>query len=125
MPAILACAASPWCSGPILGAAAILMSPPAQELFNPPNNPGFCEAKNFPPPAIWNESSTGAGKNDQHGDGGRSTQKTQKQIEDLQKQLETATGNNKKKISQKIKNIKESNQRKKKGENHSQRGKGQ
>lgn len=60
-----------------------------------------------------------SGKNEKHGDGGRALDKGSKQIEELEKQLENATGKEKKEIEQTIKNIRKNAQRKKKGEEHS------
>lgn len=57
-------------------------------------------------------------KAERHGDQGRAMEKAEKKIADLEKQLEGATKKEKKKIKQKIKNIREDAQRKKKGETH-------
>ncbi|MBK8502538.1 MAG: hypothetical protein IPL46_10160 [Saprospiraceae bacterium] len=62
-----------------------------------------------------------AGKNDPHGDGGRTVDKVQDQIEQLQKQAQTSTGRAKKQIQQKIKNLRRDAAQKKKGETHHRR----
>lgn len=67
--------------------------------------------------------SKSSGKNERHGDGGRSLSKAEKQIQELESQAASATGTEKKKILQKIKNIKDSAQRSKKGEEHSKANK--
>jgi len=64
-------------------------------------------------------NATDNGKNEKHGDGGRAIDKTQQQIDDLEQQLQNATGTDRAKIAQKIKNIKETARRKRKGEEHS------
>ncbi len=53
-----------------------------------------------------------------HGDGGRELKKTEKQIEELEEQLKTATGTERKKIKSKIQRIKKSAKKKKKGTTH-------
>ena len=53
-----------------------------------------------------------------HGDAGRAFSKAEKQIKELEKQLETATGRVKIKLKEKIKNIKKDAQKKQKGETH-------
>ena len=58
------------------------------------------------------------GKSDKHGDLGRSHDKTKDQLADLRAQAEKATGNEKKKIKAKIKNIIDTNNKKKKGTEH-------
>jgi len=62
-------------------------------------------------------------KNEKHGDGGRALTKVEKQINELKEKLSTATGKEKKQIQQKIKNIQEIAQQKKKGEEHSRANK--
>ncbi len=62
-------------------------------------------------------------KNEKHGDKGRALSKAEKQIEDLQKQMEGANKKTRKKLQTKIKNIRETAQRKKKGEEHSKANK--
>jgi len=57
--------------------------------------------------------------NEKHGDGGRALGKAEKQIKDLEKLLEKAKGSERARIKQKIKNIKENAQRKRKGVEHS------
>ena len=64
-----------------------------------------------------------AGKNDRHGDGGRGLTKAERQIADLESKLAGASGNEAKKIRQKIKNVRESAKNKKKGEEHSRANK--
>jgi hypothetical protein len=64
-------------------------------------------------------NATDNGKNEKHGDGGRALDKAQKQIDDLEQQLQNATGADRAKIAQKIKNIKKIAQKKRKGEEHS------
>lgn len=56
-------------------------------------------------------NSKSSGKNERHGDGGRTQSKVEKQIQQLEAQLSTATGSEKKKILQKIKNMRESAQK--------------
>jgi RHS repeat-associated protein len=53
-----------------------------------------------------------------HGDDGRALTKTEKQIQALEEQLKTAKGTERDKIKTKIRNIKKSAQKKKKGETH-------
>jgi len=53
-----------------------------------------------------------------HGDAGRALTKAEKQIAELQKQLQTATGTEKGKIEQTIRNIQRTAQKKAKGETH-------
>ena len=60
-----------------------------------------------------------AGKNSRHGDDGRAKDSAQAQIEALEAQAAQATGAEKKKLLQKIKNIKRDAERKRKGEEHS------
>jgi uncharacterized protein RhaS with RHS repeats len=67
---------------------------------------------------MMNEGDSSAGKSDPHGDGGRALGKADKQIKDLENQLEGACGKDKQKIKQKIQNIIKDAQRKKKGETH-------
>jgi|GEM_PF-3559157 len=65
-----------------------------------------------------------SGKNEQHGDGGRANEKTQKQIQDLNARLaEAKTRREKEKLKGKIQKIIAAGHRAKKGENHSKRGK--
>lgn len=64
-----------------------------------------------------------AGKNERHGDGGRGLTKAEKQIADLESQLANASGNKARKIGQKIKNVRENANSKKKGEEHSRTNK--
>ena len=64
----------------------------------------------------------GSSKNERHGDGGRANSKAEEQIAELESQLANATGNDAKKIKQKIQNIRKTAAKKKKGEEHS-RGK--
>lgn len=59
------------------------------------------------------------GKNEKHGDNERALGKAKDRIKELEEQLKTATGNDRKKIEQKIKNITRDAQRKAKGEEHS------
>jgi hypothetical protein len=58
-------------------------------------------------------------KNEKHGDGGRRLSKTAQQIKQLEGKARTATGREKKKILQKIKNIKKMAKKDKKGIEHS------
>jgi len=67
----------------------------------------------------YNNSASDNNKNEKHGDGGRAKTKVEKQIDDLENQLQGATGTEKAKIKQKIKNIRENAERKEKGEEHS------
>lgn len=53
-----------------------------------------------------------------HGDGGRALTQAEKRIMELEKQLQTATGKEKVKISKKISNIRKDAERKAKGETH-------
>ncbi|POF29594.1 hypothetical protein [Roseibium marinum] len=67
-----------------------------------------------------------SGKNDNHGDGGRATEKAQKQVENLNAKLADAkTRREKKLLDRKIRNVKKAAQRAAKGEIHSTRGKGE
>ena len=59
-----------------------------------------------------------ASKGMPHGDGGRELAKAEKQIEDLRGQFQSATSKEKKQIQNKIKNIRETAQKKDKGETH-------
>lgn len=61
-------------------------------------------------------------KNEKHGDSGRAESKAEKQIAELEKKLQGASGNDARKIQQKIQNIRKTAARKRKGEEHS-RGK--
>ena len=56
-----------------------------------------------------------------HGDSGRALTKAQKQIEQLELKLKTATGKQAKAIKQKIQNIRETVQGKQTGETHHRR----
>ena len=62
-----------------------------------------------------------SGKNEPHGDGGRAQAKADKRIEVLEERLRHASGNEARKLGQKIKNIKQDAQRKRKGETHHRR----
>jgi RHS repeat-associated protein len=53
-----------------------------------------------------------------HGDAGRALSQAERRIAELEKQLQTATGKDKKAIQQTIKNIRETAQKKAKGETH-------
>ena len=64
-----------------------------------------------------------SGKNERHGDSGRSLSKAEKQIEQLKHQLQTADRRTRQKIEQKIKNITQNAARKNKGEEHSRTSK--
>ena len=64
-----------------------------------------------------------SGKNERHGDSGRSLSKAGKQIEQLKHQLQTADRRTRQKIEQKIKNITQNAARKNKGEEHSRTSK--
>ena len=59
------------------------------------------------------------GKNERHGDGARAKAKSDKQIEELERQLQNAPKKERKKIENKIKNIKRDADKKKRGEEHS------
>lgn len=61
----------------------------------------------------------GSSNNEKHGDGGRAKTKAEKQIEALEKQMEGANKKNRKKLSDKIRRIRQDAQRKAKGEEHS------
>lgn len=61
--------------------------------------------------------------NEKHGDDGRALTKADKQIKVLEEKLEAATGTAAKKIKQKIKNIKQTAQKKKKGTEDTRSGK--
>ena len=63
------------------------------------------------------------GKNERHGDGERAKAKSDKQVEDLERQLQNAPKKERKKIENKIKNIKRDAEKKKKGEEHSRANK--
>ncbi|WP_347989507.1 hypothetical protein [Methylomonas sp. AM2-LC] len=71
------------------------------------------------PSAIDNiYNATDNGKNEKHGDD-QALSKKQKQIDDLEKQLENATGSERAKIKAKIENIRRIAQKNRKGEEHS------
>ncbi|WP_289689328.1 hypothetical protein, partial [Bacteroides acidifaciens] len=53
-----------------------------------------------------------------HGDGGRALTQAEKRIMELEKQLQTATGKEKKELSNKIKKIRKIAEKKAKGETH-------
>lgn len=59
-----------------------------------------------------------AGKSDPHGDSGRSLEKAEKRVKELEAQLTGANKKDQKKIKQKIQNIIKDAQKKKKGETH-------
>ncbi len=65
----------------------------------------------------------GGGKNAQHGKA-EDLPSDLKRLEELEKQLETATGSEKKKLKGKINNIKEAMAKRRSGEQHSQNAKG-
>ncbi|NMM45913.1 hypothetical protein HH303_15555 [Rhodospirillaceae bacterium KN72] len=66
------------------------------------------------------KKATDHGKNEAHGDGGRTAQKTQKQIEALQqKQSSAKTRREKRELRNRIQKINKNSNRRKKGENHS------
>ncbi|HEY0609425.1 MAG TPA: hypothetical protein VGD35_07205, partial [Chitinophaga sp.] len=65
-----------------------------------------------------NKSST-SGKNEKHGDGGRAMTKAERQIQQYQEQLKTATGNERKKLDVKIRRVRQDAEQKAKGEEHS------
>ncbi|MCB2263520.1 MAG: hypothetical protein LGR52_11410, partial [Candidatus Thiosymbion ectosymbiont of Robbea hypermnestra] len=67
------------------------------------------------------KKATDSSKAEKHGDSGRRLEKAEKQIKDLEKQLETASGVEKKRIKRKIKNIRQNAQKAKKGETHHRR----
>lgn len=58
---------------------------------------------------------TDSKKNDKHGDGGRSLEKAEQQIQDLQSQREGSTVTERKKIDNKIRNIRETAEKNRKG----------
>ena len=64
-----------------------------------------------------------ASKNSKHGDSGRSMTKAEKQIQGYEKQIETASKKEKKKLKDKIRRVKQDAQKKAKGEEHSRVGK--
>lgn len=66
----------------------------------------------------------GSSKNEKHGDSGRSMTKAEQQIQDLQDQMQGANKKTRKKLQNKINNIKRDAQKKAKGEEHSRTGKG-
>lgn len=68
-----------------------------------------------------NEGSNGL--NEKHGDGGRAKTKAEKQVIELKEKLQDATGKEKQKINQKIKNIQETARQKAKGVEHSRSNK--
>ncbi len=69
------------------------------------------------------DSASDNSKNERHGDPNAES-KVERQLADLEAQLQTATGNTKKKIKQKIQNIKKTAKGKGKGETHSRNAKG-
>jgi hypothetical protein len=69
------------------------------------------------------DTRTGGGKNAQHGKV-EDLPSDVKRLEELEEQLETATGTDKKKIKKKIWNIKQAMEKRRKGEQHSQNAKG-
>jgi len=66
----------------------------------------------------------GSSKNEKHGDSGRSMTKAEQQMQDLQDQMQGANKKTRKKLQNKINNIKRDAQKKAKGEEHSRTRKG-
>ena len=69
------------------------------------------------------KKSKDSSKNEKHGDGGRSLSKTEKQIKELEKKANQSSGREKTKIQNKIKKIKQTSQKHKRGEEHGRRTK--
>ncbi|TJY65424.1 hypothetical protein FAZ19_09755 [Sphingobacterium alkalisoli] len=70
-----------------------------------------------------NGKSRSNGKNERHGDGGRTQSKVEKQLRELEEKLSSAAGTEKKRIKTKIERIKTSAQKARKGEEHSKANK--
>ena len=74
------------------------------------------------PPLVGKGGKVGIGKSSTkrmpHGDGGRTLTQAEKRIKELEKQFQTAIGKEKKKLAQKIKEIRRDAERKAKGEAH-------
>ena len=68
-------------------------------------------------------SSSDSGKNEKHGDGGRAVSKSENQINELEGKLAGSSRKERQKIEQKIRNIRQSAQKAKKGEEHSKANK--
>ena len=64
-----------------------------------------------------------SGKNEKHGDSGRSLSKAEKQINALEQKAETAPKKERDRINQRIKNIKYEAEKRRKGEEHSRANK--
>ena len=86
------------------------------------------ESINKPSPIDYNNSTQNAGKksvdsgkNERHGDGGRTKNRpsTVKQLNELQAKIDQAKGNEKKRLEQKKRRIEKDAQRKERGEEHS------
>ena len=69
------------------------------------------------------ERGKASGKNERHGDGGRSLSKAEKQIIELEQKAETAPKKERARINQRIKNIKYEADKRRKGEEHSRANK--
>ena len=65
---------------------------------------------------------SGSGKNEPHGDKGRAKTKANKQIDGYKEKLKTATGNEKKRLNQKIQNVRQNAEKKAKGDTDHMRG---
>lgn len=70
-----------------------------------------------------NKGARDSSKNEKHGDGGREMTKSEKQIKDLESQLQGANKKEKNKIKKKIQNIKENAQKRRKVKNIAERKK--
>lgn len=110
----------PW---PSIGSAAAAASAAglACLVYSPQLGDGSCPPGGCVSP--YQNKAQDSGKNEKHGDGGRAQDKAKNRIEELEEQSRNATGNERKKIEQKIKNIKRDAARKAKGEEHSRAGK--
>jgi len=74
-------------------------------------------------PYVYTKKATDSSKNEKHGDNGRTVEKTQKQIDELTRQAQNATGGLKKQLNQKIKNIRKNAANKRKGTEDTRSGK--
>lgn len=96
---------------------------PPLVISNPPSDSICClDIPVYNPPSIKEgegKKADDSGKNSRHGDRGRAKSKAEGQISDLESQLDGASKKERKKLKQKIKNIRDDANRKKKGEEHS------
>ncbi len=97
--------------------------PPGSAAASPAPDPGGGKGDKGGDPGGGGKKAADSGKNERHGDRGRALDKAQKQIKDLKERAAKAKGTEKKRIEKKIQRIRETAQKKKRGEEHSRQPK--